>query len=191
MASKLDTLEVVDVPDRATWRAWLETHHTQPAGIWLTLYKKESGQRLMTYADAVEEALCFGWIDSHPRKVDATCFRLLFSPRKPKSVWSAVNKERIRRLREAGLMLPAGEARIAAAQQNGSWEALDEVEALVVPTDLAAALEANPEAQYHFNSFPPSARKQLLQNLAAARRPETRQQRIERIVLNAAQNKRA
>ncbi|WP_245815381.1 YdeI/OmpD-associated family protein [Hymenobacter gelipurpurascens] len=68
MASKLDTLEIVDVPDRATWRAWLETHHAQPAGVWLTLYKKESGKRLMTYADAVEEALCFGWIDSHPRK---------------------------------------------------------------------------------------------------------------------------
>jgi uncharacterized protein YdeI (YjbR/CyaY-like superfamily) len=190
MASKLDTLEVVDVPDRATWRAWLETHHTQPAGIWLTLYKKESGQRLMTYADAVEEALCFGWIDSHPRKVNAACFRLLFSPRKPKSVWSAVNKQRIAQLREAGLMRAAGEARITIAQQNGSWEALDEVEALVVPADLTAALEANAAAQQHFSSFPPSARKQLLQNLAAARRPETRQQRIERIVANAAQNRR-
>lgn len=190
MASKLDTLEVVDVPDRATWRAWLAAHHSQPAGVWLTLYKKESGKRLMTYADAVEEALCFGWIDSHPRKVDAACFRLLFSPRKPKSVWSAVNKQRIGELRKAGLMMPAGEARIATAQQNGSWEALDEVEALVIPPDLEAALAANDTARQYFQAFPPSARKQLLQNLAAARRPETRQQRIERIVLNAAQNRR-
>ena len=191
MASKLDTLEVVDVPDRAAWRTWLETHHTQPAGVWLTLYKKESGQRQMTYADAVEEALCFGWIDSHPRKVDASCFRLLFCQRKPKSVWSAVNKERIVRLRKAGLMMPAGEARIAAAQQNGSWAALDEVEALIVPTDLEAALAASDAARQYFQAFPPSARKQLLQHLAAARRPETRQQRIERIVANAAENRRA
>ncbi|UPL48030.1 YdeI/OmpD-associated family protein [Hymenobacter sublimis] len=130
----------------------------------------------------MEEALCFGWIDSSPRKVDDTCFQLYFSPRKKGSVWSAVNKKRIEQLAAAGLLMPAGQAKIAAAQHDGSWAALDEVDALLVPPDLAAALAATPGAEQHFARLAPSRRKQHLQQLAAARRPETRQQRIARLI---------
>ncbi|GGG56325.1 YdeI/OmpD-associated family protein [Hymenobacter glacieicola] len=182
MATKLDTLEIVDAPSRAAWRAWLAAHHTRPVGIWLVLYKKGSGPRRLTYAEAVEEALCFGWIDSLPRKVDDSRFHLYFSPRKKGSVWSAVNKKRIAQLGAAGLLMPAGQAKIAAAQQDGSWTALDEVDALLVPPDLAAALAATPGAEQRFSRLAPSTRKQHLQQLAAARRPETRQRRIARLV---------
>ncbi|MBD2714895.1 YdeI/OmpD-associated family protein [Microvirga sp. STR05] len=190
MARKLDSLEILDAPNRSVWRDWLAAHHSQPDGIWLILYKKASGQRQMTYADAVEEALCFGWIDSAPRKVDEATFQLYFSPRKKGSVWSAVNKKRVAELLAAGLMQPAGQAKIAAAQLDGSWAALEAVDALEIPADLAAALAANETARRHFDAFPPSARKQILQQLAAAKRPETRRQRIERLVEKAAQNQR-
>ena len=190
MARKLDSLEILDAPSRSVWRGWLAAHHTQPNGIWLILYKKGSGQRQMTYADAVEEALCFGWIDSLPRKVDEATFHLYFSPRKKGSVWSGVNKKRIAALLAAGMMQPAGQAKIDAAQLDGSWAALDAVDALEMPPDLAAAMGSNEAARMHFDAFPPSARKQILQQLAAAKRPETRRQRIERIVEKAAQNLR-
>ncbi|MBX0292950.1 YdeI/OmpD-associated family protein [Hymenobacter sp. HSC-4F20] len=182
MATKLDSLEVVDAPSRPEWRAWLAAHHTHSVGIWLVLYKKGSGPPRLSYAEAVEEALCFGWIDSLPRKVDASRFHLYFSPRRKGSVWSAVNKKRIEQLRAAGLLMPAGQVKIAAAQQDGSWTALDEVDALRVPPDLAAALAATPGAEQSFSHLAPSSRKQHLQQLAAARRPETRQRRIARIV---------
>lgn len=190
MARKLDSLEILDAPSRAAWRHWLAAHHTRPVGIWLIIYKKASGQRLMTYADAVEEALCYGWIDSAPRKVDEATFHLYFSPRKKGSVWSAVNKQRVAQLQAAGLMEPAGQAKIEAAQLDGSWAALDAVDALEMPLDLTAALAANETARQHFEAFPPSARKHILQQLSAAKRPETRRQRIERIVEKAAQNLR-
>ncbi|UYZ63400.1 YdeI/OmpD-associated family protein [Hymenobacter weizhouensis] len=190
MPSKLDTLPHVDAPDRPAWRAWLAAHHQQPDGIWLILYKKASGQQRMTYDDVVEEALCFGWIDSLPRRLDAARSLLLITPRKKGSVWSALNKRRVAKLEAAGLLAPAGQAKIEAAKQDGSWQALDAVEALEMPADLAAALAANAEAQRHFAAFPPGVRKQTLQQLAAAKRPATRQQRIARIVEKAARNER-
>lgn len=190
MARALDLLPVLDPVTRLAWRAWLATHYAQPTGIWLTLYKKANGPGYLNYAEAVEEALCFGWIDSLPRKGDAVCYQLYFSPRKPGSVWSALNKQRITALLAAELLHPAGLAKIEAAQQDGSWAALDAVDALELPPDLAAAFAENGAAHQNFTAFPPSARKAILQQLAAAKRPETRQQRILRIVEKAARNER-
>lgn len=182
MARKLDTLEVVDVLSRPAWRAWLVAHHTQPVGVWVVLHKKNSALGTLSYAEAVEEALCFGWIDSLPRKLDETRYQLYFSPRKKGSVWSAVNKKRLEQLRAAGLLMPAGQAKIDQAQHDGSWAALDAVDALLLPPDLAAALAATPAAEQNFQRLAPSMRKQHLQQLTAVRRPETRQRRIAQLI---------
>ena len=188
MASKLDSLPVVEVPTRAEWRAWLLENHQQPTGVWLVLYRKGSGR--LTYPEAVEEALCFGWIDSVPRKLDDERRQQYFSPRKKGSVWSALNKQRLAALEATGQLHPAGQAKIAAARQDGSWAALDAVEALELPPDLAAALAADEAAHRNFAAFPPSVRKMVLQRLLAVKREATRQQHIARIVALAAQNQR-
>ena len=139
----------------------------------------------MTYDEAVEEALCFGWVDSLGRRLDDERTMLLVTPRRAKSGWSRPNKERIARLEASGLLAPAGAAKIAAARADGSWELLDAVEALEVPPDLAAALAADAGAGAGFAAFAPSVRKPLLQWLVTARRPETRRRRIEEIVRGA------
>lgn len=176
---------------RAEWRQWLAEHHASQPGVWLVYFKKAIGQPSVTYAEAVEEALCFGWIDSLPRKLDAERTQLLFTPRKPKSGWSKVNKERLLRLEAAGLLLPAGLAAIARAKENGAWESLDAAEAGTVPADLAAALAADAPAARHFAAFSPSARKMLLNWVLGAKRPETRAHRVAGAVRMAALNKRA
>jgi uncharacterized protein YdeI (YjbR/CyaY-like superfamily) len=176
---------------RAAWRAWLEQHHTRDQGVWLVTYKVATGKPRITYDEAVQEALCFGWIDSKGNKLDTERSLLWFAPRKPGTGWSRPNKERIAALQAAGLIAPAGLAKIAAAQADGSWSALDDVEALTVPDDLAAALAANPEAEQHFAAFPRSAKRAILEWVAAARRPETRAKRIAETVGQAAENRRA
>ena len=176
---------------RAEWGQWLAEHHASQPGVWLVYFKKAIGQPSVTYAEAVEEALCFGWIDSLPRKLDAERTQLLFTPRKPKSGWSKVNKERLLRLEAAGLLLPAGLAAIARAKENGAWESLDAAEAGTVPADLAAALAADAPAARHFAAFSPSARKMLLNWVLGAKRPETRAHRVAGAVRMAALNKRA
>ena len=176
---------------RAAWRQWLAAHHASSPGVWLVYAKKGSGLPSLSYAEAVEEALCFGWIDSHPRKLDAERSQLLFTPRQPRSGWSKVNKERLQRLEAAGLLMPAGLAAIARAKENGAWESLDAAEAGLVPDDLATALAANAAAARHFASFSPSSRKQLLTWVLAAKRPETRARRVADTVRMAALGKRA
>jgi uncharacterized protein YdeI (YjbR/CyaY-like superfamily) len=173
------------------WRRWLQKHHTRPEGVWLISYKKETGKARLDYAAAVEEALCFGWIDSTAHKLDAERSMLWMAPRKPRSGWSRVNKARLERLLAEGRMHPAGLAKIEAAKRDGSWTSLDAVEALEMPSDLQAALDANPPAHQHFDRFPPSAQKMLLGWVASARRPETRARRIAETVAQAAQGKRA
>ena len=133
---------------RAEWRAWLEQNHTRPNGVWLISYKKAAGKTTVTYGESVEEALCFGWIDSKGNKLDDERTMLWFAPRKPRTGWwSRPNKERIARLTAAGLMADAGQAKIDAAQQDGSWSPLDAVEAHEIPPDLAAALATYESAQ--------------------------------------------
>ncbi|MCB2406728.1 YdeI/OmpD-associated family protein [Hymenobacter lucidus] len=176
---------------RAEWRQWLAAHHAESPGVWLVYFKKETGQGRVSYAESVEEALCFGWIDSLPRRLDADRTMLLFTPRKPRSGWSKVNKQRLLALEAAGLLEPAGRAAIEKAKQNGAWESLDAAEAGLVPNDLAEALAANAEAARRFAGFSPSARKQLLSWVLGAKRPETRAIRIVETVRMAALGKRA
>lgn len=177
--------------DRVAWRAWLAAHHGRQEGVWLITWKKASGQPRIEYGDAVEEALCFGWIDSKPRALDVMRTMLWFAPRKPRTGWSAPNKERIARLTAAGMMAAAGVAKVTAAKRDGSWTALDAVEALEIPADLAAALAQHGAAEANFAAFPRSAKRGILEWISNARRPETRAKRIEETARLAERNERA
>jgi uncharacterized protein YdeI (YjbR/CyaY-like superfamily) len=170
---------------RAEWRRWLERNHDRSTGVWVIMAKKGSGIRAVTYEDALLEALCFGWIDSKVQPKDDRRRRQWFSPRKPRSIWSKPNKERVRRLLDEGLMRPAGLAAMERAKANGSWEILDEVEAEVMPDDLAEALRSTPGAESGFAALSPSLRKQVLYWVASARRPQTREKRIRAAVAAA------
>ena len=176
--SILDDAPHVHADDRATWRAWLEAHHATARGAWLVTWRPSSGRRGLDYESAIEEALCFGWVDSTGGHLDDERGKLYFSPRKPRSVWAASNKARVERLILDGRMAPAGLSAIERAKANGSWDVLDAVARLEVPADLAAALAARPPAAARFGSFPPSTRKMLLGWIAVARRSETRARRI-------------
>lgn len=159
--------------------------------MWLALRKKGAGPVNLTLDDAVEEALCFGWIDSKPRKLDDTRSLLYVAPRKARSGWSAVNKARIERRLAAGLMMPAGQARIDAAKADGSWAKLDVIETLAVPPDLETALQALNGARANFMAFPRSARRGISEWIGNAKRPETRAARIGETARLAARNERA
>lgn len=176
---------------RAEWRTWLQENYTRREGIWLVSYKKASGKPRFDYAEAVEEALCFGWVDSKANKLDEERSLLWFAPRKPRTGWSKINKERVDKLIAAGLMMPAGLAKIEAAQQDGSWNALDGVEALEIPPDLAMALADNPPAADHFAAFPRSVKRGILEWIGNAKRAETRAKRVTETATLAAENKRA
>jgi len=189
--SALDDAPQVPADDRATWREWLEVNHATATGAWLVTWRARSGHIGLDYEAAVQEALCFGWIDSTGGSVDDERSKLYFAPRKLRSPWAATNKARVKRLIVEGRMAPAGLAAIEQAKANGSWEVYDTVERLEVPADLAAALEAHPPAVANFAAFPPSARKMQLAWVALARRPETRSARITQIADAAARNERA
>lgn len=186
----LEDAPVLEPGARDAWRAWLEANHASATGAWVVMSRRPVGTEL-DYEAAVEEALCFGWIDSTAGRVDDLRGRLYFARRKPRSVWAASNKARLERLIAAGRMAPAGLAAIQRAKANGSWEVLDAVERLEIPDDLRAALEATPPAAANFAAFPSSARKMLLGWVAIARRPTTRAARIEEITAAAARNERA
>lgn len=186
--SSLDDAPLVPVDDRATWRAWLEANHATATGAWLVTWRARSGRVGLDYEAAVEEALCFGWVDSTAGTVDDERGKLYFAPRKVRSPWAATNKARVARLLAAGRMAPAGLAAIDRAKANGSWTILDSVERLEVPDDLAAALGSRPPAAVNFAAFPPSARKMLLGWVALAVRPETRASRVTTIAEDAARN---
>jgi uncharacterized protein YdeI (YjbR/CyaY-like superfamily) len=185
-----NALEQVYARDRAEWRAWLGTNHSTSPGIWLVFDKKSSRNDRLAYADAVEEGLCYGWIDSTVRTLDDARYLQLFTPRKPKSTWSRSNKERVERLMSLGLMAEAGLAAIELAKTNGAWTSLDAVEAMEVPPDLAAALKRTKGAAKHFDGFSPSARKGYLHWISQAVRPETRAARIAEVARLAAANNR-
>ena len=181
----------MDYPDvrarsRTTWRAWLSKHHQKSRGVWLVFAKKASGLSTVSYGDAVEEALCFGWIDGQMRPIDGTYYKQLFTPRKPKSAWANSNKQRVERLMQEGLMTPAGLAAIVTAKANGSWTTYDAAQSLKVPAALRDALTANARAQKQWPLFTDSQRRQFLFWLASAKRDETRAKRIAHIVQSAA-----
>lgn len=181
----------VEVASRTELRTWLAANHTQAESIWLVTWKKATADKHVPYAAIVEEALCFGWIDSLPRKLDDERTMLRLSPRKAGSAWSQVNKYKVAALIAAGLMTPAGLAKIQQAKADGSWDTLNEVETLTVPADLAAALAGNADARRYFDAFPRSAKRGILEWIASARQPETRQRRVADTVAKAAENIRA
>ena len=176
---------------RREWRAWLEKNHAQTEGVWLVTYKKATGKPRLEYDESVEEALCFGWVDSKPGKLDDERSMLYFAPRKPGSNWSKPNKDRVARLLEAGLMRPAGLEKVEAAKRDGTWTALDGVEALEIPEDLGRALDALPNARAFFEAFPRSVKRGILEWILNAKKPETRANRIEETATLANENKRA
>lgn len=186
-----DALEEVFAEDRAAWRRWLGRHHATSGAVWLVIAKKGSGLETVSYEEAVEEALCFGWIDAKANTRDARSYRQWMAPRKPGSGWSASNKARVQRLLADGRMAPAGLAAIDAAKADGSWTRLDASHALEMPRDLAAALRAFPNARRHFDAFPPSARRAILEWIDGAKRPATRTRRVEETARLAEDNVRA
>lgn len=184
---KLDDLQRITAADRAAWRAWLAANHESSPGVWLVYSKKGSGTPSVTYDEAVEEALCYGWIDSRVNSLDEERYMQVYTPRKAGSVWSRLNKERVERVIAAGLMTTAGMAKIEAAKADGSWGMLDLIDALVVPSDLGAAFEAVPGARAGFEALPDSAKKQALYWVYSAKREATRSARIARTVAAAAE----
>ena len=191
MASRKPTgdYERVHLSDRGSWRRWLEKNHAIQRGIWLIFYKKATRKPSLDYEESVEEALCFGWVDSRTRRLDDERYMLMFTPRKPGSRWSRPNKERVERLVASGLMTPPGLVKIEEAQRNGAWTVYDAIEDLVILDDLAAALAEGPSAQETFEGFSISVRKNILWWIASARRPETRARRIAKTAAAVAENR--
>jgi uncharacterized protein YdeI (YjbR/CyaY-like superfamily) len=180
----------VEVNSRAEWRAWLEANHSTSGTIWLVRWKKSVGEKYIPYDEMVEEALCFGWIDSVQYPLDEQRALLRMSPRRKGSGWSKLNKDRVKRLTRAGLMTPAGLAAVNAAKKDGSWMRHNKIEAMGVPADLGDALARAANATTNFAAFPPSAKRGLLAWLAQAKRPETRARRLQEIVKKAATSRR-
>ncbi|MVT12619.1 YdeI/OmpD-associated family protein [Chitinophaga tropicalis] len=176
--------------DQLQWRRWLQENHNKKRSIWLIYYKKKTNVPSITRSDAIDEALCFGWIDSTSRPIDDEKFMQFFTRRKTTSVWSKINKGKVQRLIDEGLMTRAGYESIEAAKRNGSWSILDEVEELKIPGDLEKEFDLLPGSKGFFVSLSKSVRKSILQWLVLAKRPETRQKRITEIATLAAQGLR-
>ncbi len=176
---------------RKAWRAWLQKHHAVEKSLWLIIYRKGSETKSVYYNEAVEEALCFGWIDSKGNKRDEESFYLFMAKRNAKSNWSKLNKERVKKLTEAGLMKEAGQQMIDLAKKNGTWDALNEVDAITLPADLKKMFTKNKIASQNFNAFPPSAKRGILEWILNAKQPATRLKRLTETVEKASQNIRA
>jgi uncharacterized protein YdeI (YjbR/CyaY-like superfamily) len=174
-----------------SWRAWLEQNCRSEREVWLVIHHKNSGKPGVRYDEAIEHALCFGWIDSQARKRDADSFHLRFTPRNPNSTWSRVNRQRAAKMTGLGLMTEAGQALIEAAKANGTWQIPDGAESSAIPGDLQELLDRNETARTNFHKFPPSSKRLILQWIATAKRPDTRRRRIDQTVSLAAVNTRA
>lgn len=174
----MDEAERFEPASAAQWSEWLAANHGEVKGVWLVTPRSRTGRVTVDYETAVVEALRFGWVDSTTRTLDAERGMMWFSPRRPGSGWASSNKRRIAMLREEGRLEAAGEAAVKVAQENGSWELLDDVERLVVPADLAEALAARPGAQAHWDESSPSSRRMALTWIVQAKRAGTRARRI-------------
>jgi len=185
-----DEIEIFYPASKQAWRKWLEKNHLSKQAVRLVFYIKASDKKSITWSEAVEVALCFGWIDSKKVKIDEESSHQFFSKRKSKSTWSKINKQKVLQLIEDGLMTEAGHKSIEAAKQNGSWTILDEVEELIVPKDLEMELKSRPSSERFFFGLSRSVKKAILQWLVLAKRPETRQKRIAEIVDLAGQQQK-
>ncbi len=186
-----DGVKAVVAKDASAWRQWLSLHHTSEKRVWLIIYHKSSPTPSISYDEAVDEALCFGWVDSKPNKRDHESFYQYFSVRNPASNWSRINKEKIRKLQDAGKLAPSGLEMVLHAKETGTWDALNDVENLVIPEEMLALFSQNPTAKTHFENFPKSVKRGILEWIFNARRPATRQKRINETVELATRNIRA
>ena len=175
-------LKRVQPKSRAAWRQWLEKHHSAAPGIWLVFAKKHTGLPTLTYEHAVQEALCFGWIDSLVKSIDDRFHMQMFTPRKPKSAWSATNKARLTKLMKAGVMAPAGLAAVETAKKTGSWNAYAPVDKMTIPPELQRAFDANPDAKKNWPTYTASAQRSFLHMVNGAKRPGTREKYVKRVI---------
>jgi uncharacterized protein YdeI (YjbR/CyaY-like superfamily) len=188
---KKDGIDTFYAESAADWRAWLEANHRTSQSVWLIIYRKNAGTPSVYYDEAVDEALCFGWIDSKPNKRDEESFYQFFSRRNSRSNWSGVNKQKVVRLLASGKMAAAGLEMIEIAKRTGTWTALDEVEKGIIPPDLRDAFDKYPGSAENFEAFPISARRGILEWIQNARRPATRSRRVDETARLAGQNIRA
>ncbi|MBT3382953.1 MAG: hypothetical protein HN778_13945 [Prolixibacteraceae bacterium] len=174
--------------DKKDWRKWLELNHNKKDAVWLIFFKKKSPNHNLGWSESVDEALCFGWIDSTKRTIDSEKYKQYFSKRKAKSNWSKINKDKVKTLIDQGLMEEEGYKSIEIAKKNGSWTILDEVEELIIPEDLKEEFTNYKGSIEYFSSLNKSFKKILLHWVVSAKRKETRQKRILEIVENASNN---
>jgi uncharacterized protein YdeI (YjbR/CyaY-like superfamily) len=191
VAKSIESISEVRPKGRRQWRLWLKKNHGTENGVWLVLAKKASGLPSLPLSEAVEEALCFAWIDSVANTVDEDYFKIFIARRNPKSKWSKINKGRVTKLIRLKLMTPAGLSVIKKAKKSGHWTALDEIEKLVLPADLKKAFFSNKKARENFEEFPASVKKGILHWIISAKKPETRSKRIHDTVSMAEKNIRA
>jgi uncharacterized protein YdeI (YjbR/CyaY-like superfamily) len=181
-------IEIFYPKNQSEWRNWLQENHQSKQSVWVVFYKKKSGIPSLTWSESVDEALCFGWIDSKKISIDEVSSHQFFSKRKPKSTWSKINKDKIEKLIEQGLMTDAGFQSIEIGKQNGSWTYLDEVDAMIVPEDMEKEFVKKPKARVFYLSTSNSYKKIILYWLLSAKTPETRQKRLTEIIESADQN---
>ena len=172
------------------WSEWLKENHENLESVWVVMYKKKAPNPSMTWSEAVDEALCYGWIDSVKKSQDEFSYLHYYSKRKAKSTWSRINKDKVEVLIGSGKMRDAGMKCIDIAKKNGSWSILDSVDALIVPEDLKLAFDQHPKSEDYYGSLSKSDRKILLYWVISAKRPETRQKRVLEIAKNASQNEK-
>jgi uncharacterized protein YdeI (YjbR/CyaY-like superfamily) len=188
--ARSDDAEFFHAETREEWRAWLAEHHERDEGVWLVSWRTATGRSRVPYEEAVMEALAVGWIDGQAKTIDDERHSQWFSKRKPRSPWSAPNKERVERIEAEGYMQPAGRAAIKAAKANGMWSVFDDADRLIEPPELTALLDADPVTRENWNGFPPSVRRYALAQIALAQRAETRGRRIAEIAKKAAAGER-
>lgn len=181
-------MNTVSARTTADWRAWLAQHCRTENEVWLVIHHKDSATPSVRYHEAIEHALCYGWIDSQARKGDADSSQLRFTPRNPRSTWSPVNRQRAANMISLGLMTEPGQALIDLAKANGTWEVVPDGQRSAVPDDLQELLDSNDTARQNFQNFPPSSKRLILEWVASAKRPDTRRRRIEQTVTLAAVN---
>ena len=186
-----NNIPAIKAADREAWRKWLIKNHDAVNSVWLIIFHKESATNSVYYNEAVEEALCFGWIDSKPNKRDDESYYLFFAKRKVSSKWSKANRERAERMIAEGLMTGAGMKLIEAAKKAGNWTALEEVQQNLMPADMAKEFDRNKKALKNYEAFPPSSKRIILEWIQNAKKPETRMKRISETIALAEKNIKA
>ncbi len=185
------TFQEITPKSRSDFRNWLRRNVQQTESVWVVIYKISSGKFNLSASDVVEEALCFGWIDSVPGKIDSEKYKLLISPRKPTSAWSAINKRRVKQLIASRKMTVYGLEKINLAKQNGSWDKLNSSDRFEIPKELKTGFKKNKKAKEFFASVAPSSKRAILEWINAAKTSETRSRRISETIALAAQGLRA